>query len=60
MKYVPLVGFGTSAAITYGLTVALGRSALAFYIENKSVEEVRRLFEDAKREVSENEHLKLA
>ena len=50
VKLFPIVGYGSSAVITYGLTIALGKSSIAFYLENKSEVEVQALFEKAKRE----------
>ena len=50
VKLFPILGYGSSAVITSGLTIALGKSSIAFYLENKSEVEVQALFEKAKRE----------
>lgn len=47
-KLFPFVGYGTSAAITYTITLGLGKSAIAFFLENKSQEEVKEIFNAAK------------
>ncbi|ORX56038.1 hypothetical protein BCR36DRAFT_320835 [Piromyces finnis] len=56
-KLFPIVGYGTSAAITYSITLGLGKSAIAFFLENKSDEEVKEIFNAAKLAIDEYNYL---
>jgi len=56
-KLFPIVGYGTSAAITYSITLALGKSAIAFFLEHKSDEEVKEIFNAAKLAIDDYDSL---
>jgi len=56
-KLFPIVGYGTSAAITYSITLGLGKSAIAFFLENKSEEEVKEIFNAAKMAIDDYDRL---
>ena len=43
-------GSAVSSAIAYGGTAAIGKAAIAYYIEDKTMDEAKKKFEDAKRE----------
>lgn len=49
-KLVPGFGTAPSAAMTYGITVGLGKAAIAFYMDEKDEAHVRQLFERTKLE----------
>lgn len=56
-KLFPIVGYGSSAAITYSITLALGKSAIAFFLEHKSDNEVKEIFNAAKLAIDDYDSL---
>lgn len=48
LKLVPVAGEAGSAAIAYAGTMALGRAAVAYYVDGTSIEDARRLYRESK------------